>query len=52
MVDGVDEPAWIVSTKNRAVNAAKDAAAFHKAVLRVLTRTGKVQRVHDFSVGS
>ena len=48
MVDDITEPAWVVSTKARAVAAAKDAAAFHECLLRVLTSGGGVQRVHDF----
>lgn len=48
-VDNVDEPAWVVSTKKQAVKAAKKAAQFHEATLRVLTKAGKVQKTMDFA---
>lgn len=44
LVDDVAEPAWIVRTRKAAVAAARDAARFHGAALRVLTRTGKVSQ--------
>jgi len=48
-VDDLSEPAWIVTTKKRAVAAARRAARFHEATLKVLTRAGKVQKTYDFA---
>ncbi len=49
MVDDVAEPAWVVSTKRRAVSNASDCAAFHGCLLRVRTKSGKVQRERDYA---
>jgi hypothetical protein len=46
-VDDLPEPAWVVGTRKAAVAAARDAARFHRAELRVLTRTGKVSKIYD-----
>lgn len=48
-VDDLSEPAWVVSTKKRAVTVARQAARFHEATLQVLTRAGKVQKTYDFA---
>lgn len=48
-VDDLKEPAWVVSTKKRAVQAAKDAARFHEATLRVFTQSGKLQKEFDYA---
>ena len=47
LVDDLAEPAWIVRTRKAAVAAARDAARFHGAALRVLTRSGKVSQSFD-----
>jgi hypothetical protein len=44
LVDDIEEPAWVVSRKSRAVEAATDAARFHHATLIVTTRDGTEQR--------
>jgi len=43
-IPGVSEPAWVVSTKAKAVSAAKDAASFHSAKLSIFTKGGKLQK--------
>lgn len=48
-IDNLKEPAWVVSTKKRAVKAAKDAAKFHEATLRVLTQQGKLHKEFDYA---
>jgi len=43
-IPGIKEPAWVVSTKAKAVAAAKDAASYHGATLSVFTKAGKLQK--------
>lgn len=47
-VDGIPEPAWVVSTKRKAVEAAKDAARYHGSSLSVFSKTGTVQERFDY----
>ena len=47
-VDGLDEPAWVVPQKARALASATDAAREHRASLRVFSRAGRLQRTLDF----
>lgn len=49
MVDGLDEPAWVVSTKAKAVESATNAATFHGCMLKIHTGSGKLQKELDFS---
>ncbi len=49
MVEDVDEPAWVVSTKKKAIAAAKGAAKDHAAVLRIHKRSGALQRELSFA---
>ncbi|MEZ4321942.1 MAG: hypothetical protein R3F61_31005 [Myxococcota bacterium] len=49
MVDDLAEPAWTVSTKKKAVAAAVPTARELGARLVIETRTGGVQRTHDFT---
>lgn len=49
MVGKVQEPAWVVSSKNKAVAAAKGAAEDHAAVLRIHDRHGDIQRELSFA---
>jgi hypothetical protein len=48
-VDELDEPAWVVDTKRKAVEAAKDAARYHGSTLSVFTRAGDLQARHDYA---
>jgi len=48
MVDDIDEPAWVVPKKRKALDSAKDAARHHRCMLRVLTRGRKLHRAFDF----
>ena len=45
VIDDVGEPAWVVSTKKKALIAAKACARYHDAALFVHTRTGRVSEV-------
>lgn len=36
MVDDIDEPAWVIANKDRAVEWARDAADHHEAKLEVI----------------
>lgn len=38
-VDGIEEPAWVLESRDRAVAAARSAAAFHGCPLDVYDRT-------------
>lgn len=49
MVDDVDEPAWVVSTKKKAVKAAKGAAQDLGTELVIHTAAGKVQKRFDYT---
>lgn len=49
MVDDLEEPAWVVSKKSRAVENASQAARFHACVLQVRSGTGKLQKQLDFT---
>ena len=44
MVEDIEEPAWVLSTKKKAVKAAREAAEELGTLLRVLTSKGKLQR--------
>lgn len=43
-IDGVDQPAWVVRTKAKAVQAAREAASFHQCPLDVHGRNGARQK--------
>lgn len=45
IVDDVREPAWVVTTKKKAVAAARACARYHEAALFVHTRTGRVSEI-------
>lgn len=48
MVEDVKEPAWVVSTKRKAVRAARAAADHHDAKLVVQTTDGRVSKTYDY----
>lgn len=49
MVDDLEVPAWIVSTKRRAVDWAEDAARHHACTLQVFKADGTLQAEHQYA---
>ncbi len=48
VVEGLETPAWTVSTKAKAVEAAKEIAEDCEALLVIETRTGRPQQRIDY----
>jgi len=51
MVDDLDKPAWTVSTKAKAVAAARELAEELSVKLDVQTRAGRVHKSYDYREG-
>ena len=47
-IEAMEDPAWTVSTKDRAIKAARSAAAYHNALLTVRHQDGLVQQIFDY----
>lgn len=49
LVDDLDEPAFVVSTKRKAVSWAQDAARHHTCTLRIFKADGDLQTEKDYA---
>ena len=51
-VDRLETPAWTVTTRERALRAARRDARYHHSHLTVHDRRGRVVRTYDFTGGA